>query len=173
MNEDRRVAAFLLSAACAILAACGGADGGAPPPAAAAPIATPQANAAPMAGRTAVVLNAVPQAQPTEPGKDDPARIVAVARAADGTLRLQQGDGSVRVIAPDGQMVLRPGAAGAALQGELPSSMIVAVDAGNTVHTVDPGACMARTISPDGRVMSRGLPAPRADTPCAAVPRTR
>jgi hypothetical protein len=185
-RAGRRAVAFLLSAACAILGACGGADGGSAAPAAVpvpAPVAAQQGSPPPglaMMGRTSVVMNPMPaQAPPTAgapqsavPGPDDPGRIVAVVRDPDGTVRLQQRDGAVREVAPDGTMARGPGAAGA-LQGDLPPSLIVAVDSANTVHLVDPDACAARTIAPDGRVATTSLPSSRTDRTCNPFMRGR
>ena len=115
-----------------------------------------------MLGSTGVVLNAPATRMPES---DDAGRIVAVARDADGTVRLQQRDGAVREVSPEGRIAIRSGAA-AAMQGDLPPSMIVAVDAANTVHIVDPDACTARTISPQGRVATTLLSLPSAHRSC-------
>ena len=125
-----------------------------------------------------MVLNAAaaqaapsPDAARSRAPSPDPQGVVAVARDPDGTVRLKQRDGSVREIAPDGKMTLRSGDAAAPLQGDLPPSVIVAVDTSNTVHMVDPDACMARKVSTDGRVATTLLPAAPAGRPCGAVPR--
>ena len=115
-----------------------------------------------MLGSTSVVLNP-PATQ--GPLADEASRIVAVARDADATVRLKQRDGTVREVSPEGRMALRPAGAGP-MQGDLSPSTIVAVDAANTVHIVDPDACTARTISADGRVATTLLALPSPDRGC-------
>ncbi len=177
----RRGVACLLSASCAmVLSACGGADDGpaarsaAPPTASSVPQQVPLLGHA-MLGQTTVVLNAPatpapPAAATASPGAEapDPAAIVGVSRDANGTVRLMQRDGTVREVSLEGKLVVRPDASGTPA-GELPPTMIVAVDGANTVHIVDPDACMARTIARDGRVTTTLLPAPGADRPCATA----
>jgi hypothetical protein len=129
-----------------------------------------------MLGQTTVVLNAPataappPSAATAPPGAEapDPAAIVGVSRDANGTVRLMQRDGTVREVSPEGKLVVRPDASGTPA-GDLPPTMIVAVDGANTVHIVDPDACMARTIARDGRVTTTLLPAPGADRACATA----
>ncbi|HEX7890074.1 MAG TPA: hypothetical protein VF522_12005 [Ramlibacter sp.] len=129
---------------------------------------TPAALSA-LAGLTTVTLN--PQPSPTDAAASG--AIVAVARDAHGNLQLTQRDGVTRTLSPDGRLAVHPAGAAAPAGGELPQSMIVAVDASNTVHVVDPEACVSRRIAADGRVSTKFLPAQAAGRPCEAGPRDR
>ena len=174
-RPGRACATFLLSACCLVLASCGGSGDGTPATSAevpSAPVASVRQGPPPpglaMTGRTTVVLNPSPESAAADSGGT-----VAILKDAGGTVSLVQRDGSVREVSPDGKLAVRPAGTAAAAQGELPPSMIVAVDSANTVHIVDPDACMARTIAPDGRVATTLLPAQRVDRPCEASTRTR
>lgn len=164
--------AVLLACCCAVLASCGGSDGSAPPQSLSqvqppGPVqAGAPASLRAMAGLTTVTLN--PQSSPPESSAS--VAVVAVARDAHGDLQLVQRDGVTRTLSPDGKVTVQP--AGATEAGEsLPQSMIVAVDSANTVHVVDPDACVSRRIAADGRVSTTFLPAQSAGRPCQAQPR--
>jgi len=180
-GAPRRV---LLQSCCwLLLVSCGGNDAPAPPdsPPSTALVVQPGSAAADraMPGQARVMLNpeaALPpladrpspaaQALPAEP-----AATVAVTKDADGSVRLQQRDGSTRKVSRDGTITR-----GHVPTGERPDTqgtLIVAVDAGNTVFMVDPDACESRKVSPDGRVVTTLLPAASGGAPCQAGPPSR
>lgn len=107
-------------------------------------------------GQSMVTLNAVPTLAPEAAAS---AATVAVKRSASGDLVLMQRDGGTRTVSSGGKLTLQPSGPSADGTADLPPSVMVAVDASNTVHVVDPQACLARRIAPDGRVTSLFLPA--------------
>jgi hypothetical protein len=184
--ESARSAGWLLLVCCfsTLLASCGGGDDSA---AAASPVAPsavapalPAARAATgggmgaasaaalqaLPGQAIVTLNALP---PPGPDAAASAATVAVRRGPDGALQLIQRDGATRTLSPDGKLTLQPAGTAAPPGGDLPASVMVAVDASNTVHVVDPQACLTRRVAPDGRVTMISLPAPGAGQACAAA----
>jgi hypothetical protein len=171
----RRACAVLLACCCTLVASCGGADSGPPTqpqpeaqPAAPVPPGTPAALRA-LSGRTMVTLNP----QPAAADAAVPAATVAVARDANGNLQLTQRDGMTRTLSPDGKVTLHAAGTAAQVHSELPQSLIVAVDAANTVHVVDPEACVALRVAADGRVSTTFLPPAATGRRCEAGPRAR
>jgi hypothetical protein len=192
VRPGRSAAVLFLACAGALLGGCGGGDRStADAPAAAPPAFLSQAvnpaalpaggtpSARGIVGQATVVLNPqpasapVPAAAPAAPEaqRADPATIVGVAKDSHGNVLLQQRDGAIREVTADGKVALQAGSEPVA--GELPPTLIVAVDATNTVHMVDSDACRSRTIAPDGRVTTTALPPARADQPCLPGARMR
>lgn len=167
-SSGARSVVFPIVCCCSLLSACGGGDASsaapALPAAAALQAATPAALHA-LPGQTVVTLNAQP---PLAPAAAASAATVAVRRGANGDLLLVQRDGATRTVTPEGRLTLQPQGAPTQAAADLPPSVMVAVDASNTVHMVDPQACVARRVAPDGRVTTTFLPAP-AGQPCATA----